>query len=697
MWVARNAPSLTLVHLARLLRERPVDEVKRIIDLRAGWGVDPRTVEEALARGGLDRAVLDEAFVPWAWINAEPEVAWPWMLEHAEQLTDRLSTSYEATAVLRALRHAPGVPGAILPALAQIAVGRSENNRLLAQELLAEHPSVLELATSALDDPVPAVRRAGAQWLTGLADPRAVEALRRAYPREEDWQARTGILRALTASGEDVADLISPEVLTAEAAQAPRRDPVALSWLDLSLLPPVRWASGEPVEAGVVRWWVLVAHKLKSPDGRGLLHLYLSLLNPEDAARLSAHVYTAWVEWNREAAKGKSLPTKGALAFSVAMEGQELAQIARSCLRANATWRAESEAVLTSLRANGSDEAIQVIIAASQRHRLPRVRTMATELIEEVSQERGWSAEELGDRSIPTAGFSPDGLLHLDYGDREFLGRLGQDLSNVLSGPDGKARASLPPARKDEDPEDVKRAKSTLTAARKDSRAVLAAQSDRLHAAMCTQRHWPYPLWEEHLAGHPLASRLVTRLVWVLHTPSGRRLFRPTEDGALLGVDDAVVTASPQAQVSLAHGTLMETEERQAWRAHLADYEISPLFDQLTATTPSLRQGQDAFNQYMGRRVPGRELRGVLRERGYAKASSYHSWMEEYHKEFPTADLRVVVGFTGGRVDQEVSLEEMTIVRGRHHRPVPLDDIPPVLLAEAHGDYEAFAAAGAPG
>lgn len=99
-----------------------------------------------------------------------------------------------------------------------------------------------------------------------------------------------------------------------------------------------------------------------------------------------------------------------------------------------------------------------------------------------MAAERGWSEAELGDRSIPTAGFGSDGLLHLSYGEREFLGRLTPELTIALTDADGRARKSLPAARK-------------------------------------------------------------------------------SEDGELLGADDAVLELSPDAVVTLAHGTLLSEAE----------------------------------------------------------------------------------------------------------------------------------------
>ena len=207
----------------------------------------------------------------------------------------------------------------------------------------------------------------------------------------------------------------------------------------------------------------------------------------------------------------------------------------------------------------------------------------AAALAREIASERGWSDEELADRTVPTAGFDADGLLRLSYGQREFTGRLTPDFKIRVTGPDGRSRAGLPAPRAGEDAEVVRAAKKRLTAARKEAREVLTLQSERLYEAMCASRTWPAAEWRELLAGHPLVGRLVTRLIWTAAPPEGGPLtFRPTEDGELIGADDAVVEFEPHAIVSLAHRARLTDEEAAAWRQHLADYGVEPLFDQLS-------------------------------------------------------------------------------------------------------------------
>ena len=574
------------------------------------WDTDPRVVADALVRAGHLPEVVRTITWDWALWTCGSEDSWPWMAQDLARARDLLKDSTSATRVLCALEHFPAVPQSMVPALAQVAVGRSEVNRELAQKLLAGFPEVGDLALEAVMSPVAHVRRAGAAWLAGLTIPDGIARLRAARAQEEDRLARANLLRTLQVYGDDVTDLVTAEALTPPRRRL-KRPPVALDWFPFEALPEVRLADGTPLDPDIVRNWVLEAYKLKTPDGAGTIELYLRLLDAEDARELSAFVVECWVAHNREAAKGESLRNKGLLAFAVGMEGGRLAAAARSALSRHATWRAESETVLTAVAANPSAEALQVIVSAAAQHRLPRVRGFADLLTRAVAAERGWSEAELGDRSIPTAGFGPDGLLHLSYGEREFLGRLTPELTIALTDADGRARKSLPAARK-------------------------------------------------------------------------------SEGGQLLGADDAALELPPDAVVTLAHGTLLSEAEVAGWQEHLADYEITPLFDQFSAGAPQVEQGQWGIDDGAGRRVVARDLRKRAKARGYEPDSNIY-WYTTFLKAFPVAGLCSVIDFGGVDVwseDQVVTTGPLSLVAGQ--RAMPLEQVPPVLLAECYADYHAI-------
>ena len=778
-WVAHQVPSLGLTHLTRLFLAWGERLEWSLLASRLTWDADPRAVQDALERGGLPPSQAQEVVTSWVLCDAGPEATWPWILQNPDLALRALGEDwFSARAVLRALTYAPSLPAVLLPALAQAAVGRSEGNRALAQRLLARTPAAAELALQALGSPQATTRRAGAAWLADLGLPGGTERLRATWAAEGDQLVRGDILRALVAYGDDVTDIVAPEALAVPARRP--RVPVALTWFPFEALPAVRLTDGTALDADAVRRWVLLAHGLKDPDGRGTVAAYLSLLDPRSARELSAVVVESWIARNRELGKGESLRTKGLLAFAVGMDGARLAADARSALRRNAAWRVESETVLTAVAANRAPEALQVVLAAAAGHRLPRVRDAARSLAEAAAAEHGWSPAELGDRTVPTVGFSDDGLLHLSYGDREFLGRLTPGLTVSLSDADGRPRKTLPPPRKSEDPEVVAEARARLAAVRKELRAVLDAQTRRLYEAMCAGRTWSLARWRELLATHPLLRHLVVRLVWMadagpareatgLSGPDGasreagergsvpdgpggggegrswrtptavpgggpggggdgpgavpgatpgavrpvrsareagrsglsRRgsreqgptaccsLFRPTGDGVLLGVDDAGVELADDVSVRLAHGTLLEPGQVEAWRAHLADYQVDPLFDQFSAPAPDVDAGQTTIQDGAGRRVVARDLRQAAQARGYERASTRYRY-RELTKDFPDLGLRSVIDLDGADAwDEGQTTTTGTLTLRRAGRPVPLDQVPPVLLAECYADYRA--------
>ena len=187
----------------------------------------------------------------------------------------------------------------------------------------------------------------------------------------------------------------------------------------------------------------------------------------------------------------------------------------------------------------------------------------------------------------------------------------------------------------------------------------------------------------------------MTRLVWTTTSGEGLVTFRPTGDGALLGVDDVEVSLADDASVGLAHGTLLEPAQVEAWRAHLADYQVEPLFDQLTATTPQAVHSTERIDDLQGRPTTTFTLRQRATRRGYQHGEAVDGpWFMDYTKDFASLHLRAVISFSGAEfLEQEApcTLGDLSFSRGR--RLVPLDQVPPVLLAECYADYRAVAEA----
>ena len=765
-WIADQAPSLTLAHMVRLIAAEPRPSYGSVIHRCIADRADPRALLDIMTRSGLDADEATERMEKAVFDRFDPRVSWPWFAERPGLLREALGRPDSVVRALEILGAMPRVPAGLSAVVADIAVGDSKVNRPLAQAVLRSHPRVRELAEQALGERRAEVRASAAAWVGSLGQGASVPALAAAVRREKKDVVRAALLAALRECGGDLSEFLSPRALGAEASRGLKsKTPASLAaWFDFDSLPPVHWSdgasAGTEVDPDIVRWWVVLADRLKDPSGRGIIALYLSLLETADAAALAGHVVRAWaerdarhpdpeesrahaqvagrqaydgaqrwlarcradenwafsLEWAESQAAitleehvaaayaehqriytGSAVADKGLLAFAVGMDDGELAGLVRAFMRDNPGRRAQFDALVRALYANGQDRALQVLLGVARRHKMAGVQATAAALAQETASERGWSAEELADRTVPTAGFDADGLLRLSYGQREFTGRLTPDFKIRVTGPDGRSRAGLPAPRAGEDAEVVRAAKKRLSAARKEAKEVLTLQSERLYEAMCASRTWPAAEWRELLAGHPLVGRLVTRLIWTAAPPEGGPLtFRPTEDGELIGADDAVVEFEPQAVVALAHRARLTDEEAAAWRQHLADYGIESLFDQLSAVVPRIEKNQKVLTDLQGHMTDSFTLRAAALKRGYKRGEPMVAgFFDTYVKDFAALGLTAVLGFTGACLPEEkIPCATTSLSFTRRGCPVPLDRVPPVLLAECRADYAALAALG---
>ncbi|ARU53490.1 hypothetical protein CBR64_20720 [Cellulosimicrobium cellulans] len=769
--VFSRLPGTTLMHRLRL----EADEGRRQ-NGRFGWyrlnegdmlDVDLRALDEALRRIGRDdaEALIDELYFStwWATDAVTPENAWPYYAGRLDRLAaalDDRERTYGTTKPARALAvlaQLPHVPRRFLPRLTELALGEGRTYRATAQEALSTHPGVRGLAEQGLCNGRSEVRRTAAEWLARLGDASAVPALRAALAKERSEVVRAAILTSLEALGEDISVDLAPQALLAEATKGLRaKAPVSMAWFGLDSLPAVRWAAdGSPVDSTILRWWVMLAVKLKDPSGAGLLERYLSLLQETDRARVGSHVLSAWVaqdtrnpspeessahaqggaqrrydmyqDWAKrspqyyavEASKtvedhyrdlyrehqatyvGSAVKDKGMLALTVAMPGGELATTFQRYVKAHIGRRSQTEALVQALAANGQPAAIQELLAVSRRFRQATVQETAQRLAAELADRRGWTADQLADRTVQTAGFEDDGLLHLDLGSREYVGRITPAFTLELTSDAGKVVKALPAARAQDDPELVSAAKKQLTASRKELKGVVALQTQRLYEAMCVGRTWTAQEWQEYLLGHPVMSRLVERLVWVENPGTGEaRPFRP-DGGALVDADDEDVVLGEGSTVGLAHAVLLGPDATAAWAAHLADYEVDPLFAQLDVATPDVPAGATAIDDHKGWFSDSFSIRGRATKRGYTRSQAEDAgWFSAYTKSFASAGVVVQIEFTGSFVPEENIAAAVTALtfertgRGSGRGTARIADLPPVLVAEAYRDYVAVAEAG---
>ena len=298
---------------------------------------------------------------------------------------------------------------------------------------------------------------------------------------------------------------------------------------------------------------------------------------------------------------------------------------------------------------------------------------------EALAERNNWTLAELADRTIDTAGFDPAGVLDLE------LRRAGLHRTPAARPVD---RAAQPGGQEDRQPAraagDRRRragqvGKKDLSATKKQMKETVAQQTERLYEALCTERDWPFADWDVYLNHHPVARRLVQRLVWaVVDEGKAVQLFRPLEDGTLTDAEDEEVAVAPDARIRLAHDWLMKPKEVELWKQHLIDYEVKPLFAQLgkgTYELPKDRAGETEIKDFEGHLLEAFALRGRALKLGYTRGQAEDGGVfYTYVKRFPTLGIEAIIEFTGNGLPEEnrtVALETLSFYASRANRDRP--------------------------
>jgi len=651
----------------------------------------------------------------------------------------------------------PVVPARWLPRLMELALGEGKTHRAAAQQVLARMPDIGKRVCETLQSTKQELRIEAARWLVTLNYRTGIADLRKALEKETRETAAAALMTALEQLGEDISPMLAPERLLAQARKGLKaKIPAGLAWLNLDTIPTCTWLNGTPVESDILRWWVILACKLKEPGGNALLERYMDLLAQPGRAALSTWVlqqfiaqdtrhppleegtahatahaaqrYQQYQHWAQKypdyyVAQGKltqeqvfeelkrekmseylgsAINEKGLLALISGMPGHQIVSAIQQYMRDHYQRRAQVESLLEAACVSNDPSVIQFTLGIARRYRTASVQEKARLLVQRIADRNGWSQDQLADRTVPTGGLDDSGTLLLAYGSRSYSVTLDAAMKPVLRNEEGKAVSTLPAPRQDDAPEAIKEAKQQFTACKKEIKQVVEMQTSRLYEAMCAGRTWPAAEWQEFLQRHPVVGRLVQRLVWQEIGADGAvtHCFRPTEDGSLIDTSDDEITLNEQSSVRLAHGALLDDTEAAAWTAHFKDYKLTPLFAQMTRKTPPALNGETVSDRE-GWISDTFTLRGAFTKRGYQRGSAEDGGVFfEYRKDFVSAGFTVVMEFSGSSLPEEnipaalKTLSFRSIDGGRHnYRPTSLEKVPPILLAEAYNDYHAVATA----
>ncbi|RSZ60923.1 DUF4132 domain-containing protein [Massilia atriviolacea] len=372
--------------------------------------------------------------------------------------------------------------------------------------------------------------------------------------------------------------------------------------------------------------------QLAATGEEGLPPLAVDLLvqvPPENRARLARQAMETWIASNGEpklrwmlrlaqgAADDRSVDLLSAAVFAWGKTRKQRAVIAIDQL-----------AALDSLYALA-----RVLEIAESRKIKPMVVEAALAALHAAAARRQLGIGELLDELTPDFGLG-DGVA-LSVGAQHYQVALQGDLSLRLVDARGKLSKTLPAVRDDSLKPAWEAANSrfkTLGAALK---TVAKQLTPRMLVALVTGKRWSAQRWTRLFRDHALLKILGRSLIWQSQGTAPAS-FRIAEDLSLVQADDSVFSLPDDAMVTLWHPASAAAGELDAWRAHLADYELTPLIDQLNAPSalpPAASMNAERLLAPAGLRVAQEQLASIMNKCGYRQGPTgdgawitWHAW-----------------------------------------------------------------------
>jgi len=331
----------------------------------------------------------------------------------------------------------------------------------------------------------------------------------------------------------------------------------------------------------------------------------------------------------------------------------------------------------------------------------------------------GLSREEIEELAVPAYGLTEVGRAEYRFGEvSAVLDIHGSKALISWRNSAGKAVKSVPAAVNRDHADELKE----LKAAVKDIDKMLSAQSERLDRQFLARRSWPYETWRERYLDHPLVGTLARRLLW-------------TVDGTTVGYADGVLRtltddpADEGGEVQLWHPVGHEPAEIVAWRDWLERHEITQPFKQAHREVYLLTDAERTTGTYSNRFAAH-----ILRQHQFHSLAAVRGWRNKLRlcvddeappasRELPQWGLRAEYWIEGDGAEYgEDTTETGSYLRlrtdqvrfypidapensahccGGEYRmwlrngedpvePLPLTEIPPLVLSEVLRDVDLF-------
>ncbi len=488
-------------------------------------------------------------------------------------------------------------------------------------------------------------RLATVNWLKTLGTAKAAATLKARLDDEEVDDVRDAILLGLE-------KLEGSSVQTDPAALRERMEKTLakiagppVPWLEPAKLPAPKLKSGSKLPPDSIRYLLHRQSRVKEMRADIEAKPLFAQLDRKTSGELALAVLEAFFGSECDA------DDRWAMAFAAIIGDDRLVPVFTRQIKewADCMRGKLAEYAVQALALLGTDSALLAVDAMAIRYRSKNknIGKAASEAFANAAQARGLTVEELGDLVVPWLGFEPGKPRVVDIGKEKIEARINDDFKLTFrDSATNKKIAKLP----DSAPAEVKSEFKELSAGLKEA---VKSQLLRMETLMVRQFRWPDARWKELYLQHPLLLPFAHRLVWGAYDNAGHLLgtFRALEDRSLTDALDEVFALPRGCTIGILHPLELTSEIRQAWRKHLADYDIVPPFAQLERSVVTVKPEQKATklgNEIAETEINAMTFKGRAERLGWARGSVCDAGcINFYTKGFPTADVDVFVGTEG--------------------------------------------------
>jgi Domain of unknown function (DUF4132) len=317
--------------------------------------------------------------------------------------------------------------------------------------------------------------------------------------------------------------------------------------------------------------------------------------------------------------------------------------------------------------------------------------------------EQGVSREEIEELAVPDFGLTEVGRRIEQFGGAcaEVAVR-GRAVDLTWRTEAGKAMKSAPARVRDEFADEVKELKSVVA----DIEKMVPAQAERLERLFLARRSWDFAHWAEYYLDHPLVGTLARRLIWIIDDVPASYA-----DGGLRTLAGAALAPAPDARVELWHPIGREMAEISAWRDWLEQHQVTQPFKQAHREVYPVTEAEQGTRTYSNRFAAH-----ILRQHQFHALAAQRGWQNRLRfmaddgnpppaRHLPQWDIRAEFRITGVGQDPEteaidsgafryVATDQARFYPGSAaavaEGPIPLADIPPLVLSEIFRDVDLF-------